>query len=135
MDLIEMKYPSYEEYMTGKRAESKVLGTGYYKDYEWFIISYFTHPCAYVVAKENNAIYGVNYNEIDFIDVHGGLTYSDWGLSNNKSEDFWVIGWDYAHYGDYLPYDLSEDNKRWTTEEIYEHVKDVINQIKGEESD
>lgn len=124
-----MEYISYDEYMNvNLTRKSKILGKGIYKGYEWIILSYLTHPCAYIVAKKNDVIYNKKYSSIDFIDVHGGLTYSDWGINNHISHYSWVIGWDYAHYGDYLPYDIT-DGKKWTTEEIYENIKDAINDI------
>ena len=63
-----------------------------------------------------------------------GLTYSEDYLTGIK-ENSWFIGWDYGHFGDYmgyqvkLPVDFSMYDKKWTTEEIFEEVKDVINQI------
>lgn len=126
----EMKYISYEEYISQKYyMKSELLGNGTYKNYKWLIISYKTHPCAYIVSNENDSIYNKHYNDIYFVDVHGGLTYSEWGLGDYIGNDKWVIGWDYAHYGDYLPYSPSETDKKWTTEEIYENIKDAINDI------
>lgn len=43
------------------------------------------------------------------------------------------IGWDYSHAGDYSSYYENDiyfqDEKKWTTEEIYEEVKSVIEQL------
>ena len=124
----EMEYINYGEYITQKYdMMSEILGNGIYKNYEWLIISYRTHPCAYIVSNKNDLIYNKDYDDIDFVNVHGGLTYSKWGLGDYIDEDKWVIGWDYAHYGDYLPY--VNDGKKWTTEEIYESIKDAIDDI------
>ena len=70
--------------------------------------------------------------------MHGGLTYSRdflW-ISKERKLQGWFIGWDYAHYGDYVGYELMfpkefkiREEKNWTTEEILEEVKDVIRQI------
>lgn len=77
------------------------------------------------------------------IDCHGGLTYGRDYLSavdTEKTNGKWYIGWDYAHYGDYMPNSYismsgvyGEWEKRWTTEEIVAECKNVINQIVNEE--
>lgn len=47
----------------------------------------------------------------------------------------WFIGWDYAHYSDFAGYELEmpvymrTNGKRWTTAEIVEECKQVIDQI------
>lgn len=112
----------------------EILYDGYYKDYYFVIVSYGVHPCAYVKVPKNHAFYKKYYGELD-ITCHGGLTYSNdlSGIFPNET-DSWFIGWDYAHAGDYLGtdalfnFDTSKD-KKWTTEEIYEEVKEVIDQL------
>ena len=64
----------------------------------------------YVVIPKGHPAYNINYDEI-FVDVHGGLTFSNNVDSLNK-EDFpeltnemtgcWVVGFDTAHFGDNL---------------------------------
>jgi hypothetical protein len=108
-----------------------------YKGYHFIILSFGSHPCAYIEIPPVHPYYKKDYDKID-INCHGGLTYSEDGLGNCKCglhrEGYW-IGWDYAHYGDYYYYDLWGENsdnnneKKWTTEEIYEEVKDVIEQL------
>lgn len=51
----------------------------------------------------------VDYTNID-IPVHGGLTYSDSRYPWESNNDFRlsVIGWDYAHSGDGMEYDLAK---------------------------
>ena len=47
----------------------------------------------------------------------------------------WFIGWDYAHFGDYIDCgdaalnNMFPNDKKWTTEEIVEECKNVIDQI------
>ena len=104
-----------------------ILDKGNYNGYDYYIISYGTHPCAYIIIPVENPLYGRDYNSID-IDVHGGLTF---GGHHNLLEDRWCIGWDYAHAGDCVSYsELDKYNdKRWTTEEILEDVHSVIDQL------
>lgn len=76
---------------------------------------------------------GVFYDDID-ISCHGGVTYSE-PILKTVDKKGWFIGWDYAHCGDYINYgdtslnNLFSDDKKWTTEEIVEECKNVINQI------
>lgn len=108
--------------------DNEILDVGTIDGYDYVIMSYGTHPCAYV--KTQNEQY-VDENDID---VHGGITFNggrDFGCGRNH-----YIGWDYAHCGDYcgldmmLPPEYITDDKKWTTEEILEDVKDVIKQLK-----
>lgn len=47
----------------------------------------------------------------------------------------WFIGWDYAHYCDFagyeleMPIDVRTGGKKWTTSEIVNECKQVIDQI------
>ena len=131
---IELK--KMKEMVYQKDRKTEILYHGFYKDYEFYILNLGTHPTAYVNVINNNLLVMKDYDEID-IDVHGGLTYSqDCLYINDEREKVkgWFIGWDYAHYDDYdgyeinLPKELSTYGKKWTTEEIFEDVKDVIDQ-------
>jgi len=114
----------------------QVLCRGEYKGFNFVIVSYGTHPCAYVEIPKSHPLYETDYDCID-IDCHGGLTFDGDLLFVDDSLKGWYIGWDYAHPGDYVGYMLGvyEDlgtpcaDKKWKTEEIYEEVKKVIEQI------
>lgn len=116
-----------------------MLDEGVYKGFHYAIVSYGNHPCAYVEIPEGHELYGVNNEyELIYIDCHGGITYvSTTGLikpSNENHRDGHWIGWDYAHacdYVGYLPVDfiMTYDLKKWTTKEIFEDVKNVIEQL------
>jgi len=115
-----------------------ILDKGIYKGFKYSIVSYGTHPCCYVFIPENHKYYGVNYDDID-IECHGGLTYSNYDLCFNPvKNDEWVIGWDYAHWGDYMGYYEiiksvnHEQDKKWTIQELYDDVKSVIEQLQEE---
>ncbi len=112
-EVKEMKYKIPQEF--GAR---EVLARGTYNGYEYRIISYFTHPCAYVKLHENESI-----NNAD-IDCHCGITYE-----LEEEQGHW-IGWDYVHIGDYCAQAPELGGKQWTTAEILEEVKKVINQLK-----
>jgi len=114
-----------------------VLDKGINNGYKYAIISYGTHPCCYVFLPKGHKYYGKNYDDID-IDCHYGLTFSEDDLPYNPLQnDDWIIGWDYAHCGDYYGiYEMKElkkfDNskdKKWTTKELQQEVFDVIKQL------
>ena len=115
-----------------------VLADDTYKGYRFFIISYGTHPCAYVALPKTSKFYGKNYEDEIFDDlnfhVHGGLSYSGWSLHGRLKKEAYAIGWDYVHPGDY--YELSPTlflGKKWSTVEVYEEVKEAIDEIIKEE--
>ena len=117
-----------------------VLKKGEYKGYKYVIISYGTHPCAYVCIPKKHKYYEKSIDELMEVCCHGGITYSNSDLIYNPLvlKDSWWIGWDYAHCYDYSGRYISDsnmnsifkDNKKWTTKEIFKEVKEVINELK-----
>ena len=114
-----------------KERKIEVLATGYCFGLLYYILNLGTHPTAYIKLPNNSSI---DENEID---VHGGITYSEdhlW-INDNEKLDGKFIGWDYAHFGDYIDCgdaalnNMFPNNKKWTTEEIVEECKNVIDQI------
>ena len=128
------------------QAERKieVLDTGFCFGLLYYILNLGTHPTAYIKIPEHHKLYGKNESEIHKevdIDVHFGLTYADDHIyiSKNQKLEGWFIGWDYAHYNDYMGYEeklpifLRSNGKKWTTEEIFMEVKDTCFQIARKE--
>lgn len=114
--------------------DAKTLCEGTYKGYEYKIVSYGTHPCAYIACtgKLKNL---KSYDDF-MVEVHGGATY----LGDLDEGVQTYVGWDYAHGMDYLgmdiPHEVLEEKKRfisskkkWTTEEILEEVYSAIDDI------
>lgn len=131
-----MSYRIIKPMIYQKERKIELLYDAPYRNYHFYILNLGTHPTAYVEIPKNNKFYGMNYNDIDNIIVHGGLTYSADHLfvANDKEIQGWFIGWDYAHYNDYAGYYnddefLARQTKKWTTEEIIEECKNVINQL------
>ena len=120
-------------YSLGRKIE--ILHAGNYKGFDFCIMNLGTHPTAYVRLSEDHNYYNKHYDEID-IDCHYGLTFGK-VATFNEIEGYW-IGWDYAHCGDYVGHNIrfkgtdldGERDKKWTTQEIYEEVKNVIEQLK-----
>lgn len=79
-----------------------------YKGYNCIIrrIMKSGHLCGYVEIPENNKLYEKSYKEIEDIDVHGGITFSDWGFGEDKdfSSEKWYIGFDLHHAYDLAPF-------------------------------
>lgn len=128
-----MKEMVYKGFVENGQKVIDMLDEGIYKGFHYAIVSYGIHPCAYVEIPEGHELYGVN-NEDELIDIdcHGGITYvSTTGLIKYNNENYrdghW-IGWDYAHAYDYT-FGICYGGKKWTTKEIFEDVKNVIEQL------
>lgn len=127
-----------KEMIYSKDNKIELLYNGIYEGIHFYIISYGTHPCAYIEVPRNHKYYGRNYLELDeIIDVHGGFTYSNDYLRTSDSTiivSSWFLGWDYAHLGDYMGF--YEDSKiknellkKWTVEEIILECKKAIKEL------
>lgn len=123
----------------------ELLCNAIYRGYHFYILNLGTHPTAYVEIPKISKFYRKHYDDIDIL-VHGGLTYSNEELrigDNTKMTNSWFIGWDYAHYNDYLgsnalfgKFESDEFNKKWTTEEMIKDCFSVIDQlIEGENNE
>lgn len=108
------------------RKKGEVLYSGEYKGHKFAIINLCIHPSAYI----ENKIGITDYDDcrLDNVDVHGGFTYCYTGYWNEESNKISWLGWDYAHSGDYI-YGNTLSGKQWSTSEIYDEVKSVIDQI------
>ena len=113
------------------RTITEQIAGGTYKNFDYYVLNLKTHPTAYVDVT-NSPLNGCN-EDID-ISCHGGITWCD-NFVKSIDKKGWFIGWDYAHYGDYMDYGYASVNnmfpndKKWTTEEIVEECKNVIDQI------
>lgn len=125
-----MKIMTKREMKYSTNTHTVVLYMSNIEDYNYYIISYGTHPCCYVELPKEHKLYGMTYNEIEEkydINVHGGFTYSRPDLL--IKDDSWFLGWDYAHCWDYSPYLEDLDLKKWTTDELIGECCDVIAQL------
>lgn len=96
-----------------------------------------SHPCAYVTYP---GIWGIEDCDQawieDEVEPHGGFTFLGEFDEWTGIDKTW-LGWDYAHLGDYvysgidiLPFRYDVDEKKWTTEEILEEARAVLQCIK-----
>ena len=120
------------------RYPSKILDSGQCFGFNYYIISYGSHPCCYIEIPNFHKLYNKNYWDIeDEIEVHGGLTYSRnelYGVDNTGIK--WFIGWDYGHAFDYQLLGradgklLEYQGHKWTVDELRQEVYNVCKQIK-----
>jgi hypothetical protein len=55
------------------------------------------HLCGYIVVDGTHPWHALTYNDLNYVDVHGGLTYSD------DKPNYTTFGFDCAHAGDVVP--------------------------------
>lgn len=113
------------KYYEKRFKEAKVLENECYKGFEYYVISWGTHPCAYINVTDT-IFEGLDYyNHIPDLPCHGGLTYSGIGIMTVIKYGSY-IGWDYAHYRDYSGYCMG---KKWTTKEIIAECEQTIDKL------
>ena len=111
-----------------------VLHSGEYKGRKFAILNLGVHPTAYVELKAVEVQKSSNYDDYD-LNVHGGFTFlgeAYW----NKEDKSKYIGWDYAHCDDFSGiyiddnfWHWKQNTKQYSTQEIFEEVKSVIDQF------
>lgn len=124
-----------------KFRKPNTLFEGEYEGFSFLILSFGTHPCAYVELNPKSPYFGDGMDNIE-LPVNGGVTYSDFRnpLTGESCKNYW-IGWDYAHWGDYTGFYEADKQiekningkitpfKKWTTSQIYSEIKDAIEEI------
>lgn len=110
-----------------KNIKNEVIEAGEYLNYQYYIVSYGTHPCCYIKLKRNDIFYKKDYDKIN-LSVHGGLTFSHNYLWCD-SQSAWYIGWDYAHFNDFILNGLNTKGHKWTLEELQHEVRETIEEI------
>ena len=88
-----------------------------------------SHPCAYVQFPGIENLCSYEHIKVK-AKVHGGFTFLGmlWNGEEYGLPGIW-LGWDYAHFDDYVSFLDSIDGKKWTTAEMIDECKNVINQI------
>ena len=116
-------------------AGEEILAKDSYKGYEYMVVSYGMHPCAYIALTEDQPYYRVaDYDDVR-LSCHGGCTFIEWGYTGVYDQTYKVIGWDYGHCYDFSGSsikwgtDWNERSKKWTTKEMVQECHDVIEQL------
>lgn len=118
------------------KSTCEILAHDTYCGYEFCIINRGTHPCAYIRIPNDNKLYHFYSDVLENVMLcHGGITWESNRVNGlpkeNKNNKKW-LGWDYAHCCDYFPYDFNPNDdtcKKWTTEEIFKEIKEVIDRL------
>jgi hypothetical protein len=76
----------------------------------------------YVRIAEGHPFYDKGYENIP-VNVHGGLTFSEHIMDNEKWSDGYWVGFDTAHYGD--------NQTNWTLNMVMDETIDLFNEIYG----
>lgn len=134
MNMQDITFVENEMEYTKDLNSPKTLAFGIKNNFNWWIISYGTHPCCYIEIPECHKFFGRHYDEIS-LEVHGGLTFSEPRLHNvvSKNAKSWYIGWDYSHCNDYSVYiefgDLINSITKWTTNMLIKEVEKAIDYL------
>ena len=135
MKLIFRGVPPIISYRELRDISPEIVDKGRVGKVEYYITNLGTHPCAYLGVSSRHKIYGKNEEKLA-LNVHGGLTYGEVGNGNPFSKYRYWFGWDYAHSGDFLGFDIGhkhfgKNDKKWTYPEILKHVLEAIKEIEA----
>ena len=112
----------------GPAKEAITIAHGEYKGHQFKVWDHGTHPTAYVSVQNGKAL------DTNDIYCHGGVTWINNHLPDEEpTDDIWWIGWDYAHWGDYIWSPTATMGKRWTRAEIVNECLHVIDQLEDKD--
>ena len=105
------------------------VADGLYRGFRFYILTMGSHPCAYIDVGNSEFLAGG-------INCHGGITYESTELATVPEKSYF-IGWDYAHYNDFLAFndrlakEFGEPYRahKYTLTEIVKECANVIDQI------
>lgn len=125
-----------------QQGNNGVIAQGTYKGLNYYVKNIEgMHPTAYIELSQKFRLYNDAYELEKYegkvsIECHGGVTYVSQtlrGVDNDGERNHRFVGWDYGHCTDFSGYYIGSERfsekKKWTTEEIIEECKEVIEQI------
>lgn len=96
---------------------------------DWLTSSVTGWGNGYVAVPKNHVTYGLGYDSLYCISIHGGLTfasdYADWMPKEVKG--MWIFGFDCAHWND-----TPESCPKEYVEKETENLKEQLNKVKKE---
>lgn len=108
---------------------SPILASGVYKGHRFkAIMSLGITPRAYVEVE--NPYRATEAKRLQ--SIHGGVTFIGQkvkGASPHRNPEATWFGWNYGHSGDYTPFPVSGERRKWTTAEIVDEIKTVIDEL------
>lgn len=134
--MVEIMKTEMKEMIYGMRMHGEIL---YHEEdengeYGIAVVSYGSHPCVYLkwpgldTARDEGSILVHTDGEI-----HGGWTFC--GDRDKLGLDGIWAGYDYMHWDDYVYVSngksIFDDSKRWTTEEMVENARIIMEDIKA----
>lgn len=100
----------------------KIVGEALYKGYRYYIrrrsLDFRDFYCGYVEIPKDHSLYEVDYDDLEHINVHGGLTFS----GRLDFSDEYLLGFDCAHDGD----DTSVEDANYTANECERLIDQLI---------
>lgn len=78
-----------------------------------------------MLLKDLKEMIGMLDEACDDLIVHGGVTYKNW------DNDTFTVGFDCAHYGDWVYYPGDAESNEVSIEETYKDIKFVVKEIKS----
>lgn len=107
-----------------------------YKGHEYYVVNYGPHPCCYVEIPVEHDFYQNRTIGSLSVPCHGGITYTGHLEQLGQPSDKLFIGWDYAHCFDFVGWHMMTtiigpyyDEHHWTTEELVQECKEVIDYL------
>ena len=113
-----------------------IVAAGDYRGVKYVCLNQGRHPSCYVMCTQEFLDKHLDeFNTIDGLHVHGGITYTGMAdkLLGLDDYDSICFGWDYGHAGDWEGYISEEENqafghRKYTTEMIIADCKSAIDQ-------
>ena len=85
---------------------------------------YGSYRCGYVAVPKGHPAYDLGYDDVP-VSVHGGLTYSNTDIQNERH---W-FGFDCAHAGDATTDYSHQGDHFWTLEEVTKETEQLAEQL------
>lgn len=104
-----------------------------YKKVKIFRNGYY---CGYVGLEPSHPYYGKDYDELSYIDVHGGLTFSNSHIPNipeTLNDGLWYVGFDCNHFGDRTLFEPKELGRFRTTEYVNHELDCLVCELQSYE--
>lgn len=132
----EVEFSEPMVYDKNRSEEQALIAKGFYNGLNYYVKNVgYSHPTAYIEIPQGHKAFCAE--KLQDLPCHYGVTYTEMHLrlvDDNGERGHVFVGWDYAHYGDYMPYYkdgewLEQHSHRWKTEEVVAECKEAIDWI------
>jgi len=129
-------YKSYKEYTQAQLSDVRVVRSWVHEGKKCVVLRGQTHYAAYVEAK-----YRIDYDDgfgpANFIESHGGITFSGTLVNNPFGADVWFYGMDFGHLGDHVEFPnggciscKAGSRHNWTEEEVVRETEKLVDEVR-----